>query len=73
MNTSVSPRALLIVYHEDSKTAELRVVLFEQQLLPLVGVVKKAWTNTKEESTSNLWVDGKIDMLAPAGAARDDK
>lgn len=62
-----------IVYHEDSKTAELRVVLFEQQLLPLVDAVRKVWKETKEGSTSNLWVDGKIDVLTPAGTAGDNK
>jgi hypothetical protein len=62
-----------IVYHDGPKTAELRVVLFEQQLLPLMDAVRKDWKDTKEGSTINLWVDGKIDVLTPADTAGDHK
>jgi hypothetical protein len=55
-----------IVLDHKTKTAELRLVLFEKQLMPLLRAPRKPWKATKSKSTINRWVDGDIE-IEPAG------
>lgn len=50
-----------VFFDHDTKSAELRVVITQEQLVSLANVVQQDWKRTEEKSIFDLWSDGEVD------------